>query len=130
MAEVLDIFKTHYFLHSTSIDISDMRFYPRDNGLETEITFVRDGKETTLQALGNGSLDAVSNALKAFTGAEYELNVYTEHSMQEQGSGSMAAAYIGIRDKDGSMSWGAGTDTDIIHASANALLSAFHNMEV
>lgn len=130
VAEVLDIFKTHYFLHSTSIDISDMRFYPRDNGLETEITFVRDGKETTLQALGNGSLDAVSNALKAFTGAEYELNVYTEHSMQEQGSGSVAAAYIGLKDKNGDMSWGAGTDTDIIHASANALLSAFHNMEV
>ena len=130
VAEVLDIFKTHYFLHSTSIDISDMRFYPRDNGLETEITFVRDGNETTLQALGNGSLDAVSNALKAFTGAEYELNVYTEHSMQEQGSGSVAAAYIGLKDKNGDMSWGAGTDTDIIHASANALLSAFHNMEV
>ena len=49
--------------------------------------------------------------------------------MQEQGSGSMAAAYIGIRDKDGSMSWGAGTDTDIIHASVNALLSAYNNMK-
>ena len=67
--------------------------------------------------------------LKAYTGAEYELQVYTEHSMQEQGSGSVAAAYIGIRDRSGHMSWGAGTDTDIIHASANALVSAFNNMK-
>ena len=55
--------------------------------------------------------------------------VYSEHSMQEQGSGSIAAAYIGIKDKDGNMSWGVGTDTDIIHAGANALLRAFVDME-
>ena len=48
--------------------------------------------------------------------------------MQEKGSGSVAAAYIGIKDKNGNMSWGAGTDTDIIHASVNALLSAYNNM--
>ena len=49
--------------------------------------------------------------------------------MQEQGSGSVAAAYIGIQDKNGVMHWGAGTDTDIIHASANALLSAYNTMK-
>ena len=85
--------------------------------------------ETAVRATGNGSLDAASNALKDFTGEEYVLEVYTEHSMQEQGSGSVAAAYIGIRDKDGSMSWGAGTDTDIIHASVDALMSAYNNMK-
>ncbi|HAP20797.1 MAG TPA: 2-isopropylmalate synthase, partial [Lachnospiraceae bacterium] len=74
------------------------------------------------------SLDAVSNALKAFTGADYKLRVYTEHSMQGQSSGSTAAAYIGLEDAEGQMFWGAGTDTDIIRASAHALLSAYDNM--
>lgn len=127
--EVLEIFKSNYFLHSTAISISDMNFYRKGNGVETEITFVKDGISTTLVANGNGSLDAVSNALKKYTGAEYLLDVYSEHSMQERGSGSIAAAYIGLKDKDGNMSWGAGTDTDIIHASANALLSAYNNMK-
>ncbi len=129
VADVLEIFKSHYFLHSSALKISDMHFFRKEGGLEAQITFQADGKETTLTSWGNGSLDAISNALKAFTGVKYELSVYTEHSMREQGSGSMAAAYIGLKDQKGRMSWGAGTDTDIIHASADALLSAFNNME-
>ena len=78
-----------------------------------------------MSALGNGSLDSVSNALKAYSGKKYKLEVYAEHSMQGSGSQSVAAAYIGIRCEDGKMYWGAGTDTDIVHASIDALLAAF-----
>ena len=70
----------------------------------------------------------MSNALKEYTGRSYSLKVYTEHSVQERSSGSTAAAYIGLEDTDGTMYWGAGTDTDIITASANALISAYNNM--
>ena len=97
--------------------------------IQIEICFNEGNESTKVAANGNGSLDAFSNALKSYSGKDYELLVYSEHSMQEQGSGSIAAAYIGIKDKDGNMSWGVGTDTDIIHAGANALLSAFVNME-
>ena len=48
--------------------------------------------------------------------------------MQGQGSNSVAASYIGLLRDDGAMFWGAGTDTDVIKASTNALLSAFSNM--
>ena len=81
-----------------------------------------------MQSKGNGSLDAVSNALKSYTGASYTLKVYTEHSVQERSSGSTAAAYIGLESVNGTMYWGAGTDTDIIKASAGALIGAFNNM--
>ena len=128
-SEVLEIFKNHYFKSDGTIIVSNMTFNRRDNCVEAEIVFSRGGVETAVRATGNGSLDAASNALKDFTGEEYVLEVYTEHSMQEQGSGSVAAAYIGIRDQDGSMSWGAGTDTDIIHASVDALMSAYNNMK-
>ena len=129
-AEVLEIFKSRYFLHSTALRITDMHFSRSGSEVQAEVTFLAQGGQTVVKAKGNGSLDAVSNALKAFTGREYVLSVYTEHSMREKGSGSVAAAYIGLKDKNGRMSWGAGTDTDIIKASADALLSAYNNMEV
>ena len=127
--EVLNIFKEHYFIGESAITVSDMHFFRNADTVETEITFKNNGEETTLRASGNGSLDAVSNALKKYTGKTYKLQVYTEHSMQEKGSGSVAAAYIGIENQSGEMSWGAGTDTDIIHASVDALISAFNNMK-
>lgn len=129
VAEVLEIFKEHYFIHKSPIIISDMHFFRKGDTVETEIAFMKNGEETVLRAEGNGSLDAVSNALKAYTGVNYTLQVYSEHSMQEQGSGSIAAAYIGIKNEKGEMSWGAGTNTDIIRASADALLSAFNNIK-
>ena len=126
--DVLAIFMDSYLNIRSPLAISDMHFTPTDNGVEAIVTFLRHGRETTVQGTGNGSLDAVSNALKDYTGKRYTLKVYTEHSVQERSSGSTAAAYIGLENESGVMSWGAGTDTDIIKASANALISAFNNM--
>ncbi len=126
--EVLKIFKENYFIKDGSFGISNMKFDRHADIVEAEIEFLKDGHKETVTSSGNGTLDAVSSALKKFTGIDYELLVYTEHSMQEKGSGSVAAAYIGIKDSKGKINWGAGTDTDIIHASTNALLSAFNNM--
>jgi len=128
VSEIYDIFKENYFLHDSDISVSDIHFYRKKDEVKVELVFNRGGEETAVSARGNGSLNAVSNALKSFTNTEYTLQVYTEHSMQEQGSGSVAAAYIGIKDTDGEMHWGAGTNTDIIHASVDALISAFNNM--
>lgn len=126
--EVLEIFKQNYFINDSSITISDIHFYRKGDVVETEITFCEKGEEILVCATGNGSLDAVSNALKAYTGKNYTLQEYSEHSMQEQGSKSVAAAYIGITSENGKLYWGTGTDTDIIHASADALIAAFNNM--
>lgn len=101
----------------------------RENDIvKINITFMKDGIETELEAEGNGSLSAVNNALCEFTGEEYTLQVFTQHSMQGDGSHSVAASYIGLERADGKMYWGAGTDTDVITASTKALLSAFCNM--
>ncbi len=128
--EVLEIFKKHYFITTPDVMIASMNFSRKGSVVETEILFLKkSGERETVKAIGNGTLDAVSNALKVFTGEEYVLQEYTEHSMQERGSGSVAVAYIGIKNKDGKMYWGVGSDTDIIHASADALLSAFNNMK-
>ena len=126
--DVLEIFMDHYLNVHSPIAISDMSFIQKPGCVEAYVTFLRHGRKTTLHKTGNGSLDAVSNALKEFTGDGYKLKTYTEHSVQEKCSGSTAAAYIGLEKADGTMSWGAGTDTDITRASIHALLSAYNNM--
>lgn len=126
--EVLEIFTGQYLNLQGAISVTDFEFMRENDTVKIDITFLQNGEETELEAEGNGSLNAVNNALKAYTGKEYTLQVFTQHSMQGQGSGSVAASYIGLETEDGEMFWGAGTDTDIIKASTNALLSAFYNM--
>lgn len=127
VSDVLEVFKRNYFNHNEPVQLRHLRFNQTEHGVETQITFMRDGERKEFVFAGNGSLDAVSNALKAFTGESYKLTVYSEHSMQNSGSDSTATAYIGLEWADGARTWGAGTHTDIIRASAEALMSAFNN---
>ncbi len=126
--EVLEIFEKQYLSVPCDITVTDFDFMRENDTVKINITFLKNGEETEMEAQGNGSLNAVNNALKAYTGEEYTLEVFTQHSMQGQGSQSVAASYIGLEREDGTMYWGVGTDTDVITASTNALLSAFHNM--
>ena len=84
------------------------------------------GKVREASAQGNGRLDAVCNAIKAATGLDFTISTYSEHSL-EHGSTSQAASYVGLAWGDGSTTWGAGTDTDIIRAGIKALVSAVNN---
>ena len=126
--DVLSIFMDRYLNINRPLDIPEMHFTRKNDGVEALVIFQRFGRTKELRSMGNGSLDAVSNALREFTGRQFNLKVYSEHSVQEKSSGSTAAAYIGLEDVDGTLYWGAGTDTDIIKASAHALVSAFNNM--
>ncbi len=126
--EIFEIFKEHYFVENPIIKIADFEFMRENDVVKIDITFLENGTETQLDAEGNGTLNAVNNALKEYTKKEYTLEVFTQHSMQGQGSESVAAAYIGLKTEDGKMFYGVGTHTDIIKASTNALLSAFTNM--
>ena len=128
VADVLDVFKTNYFTHTEPVSVADMQFVRDGKNVDVDITFTKNGGKSSCKASGNGSLDAVSNALKEYSGVKYVLEVYSEHSMHEKGSGSMAAAYIGLKDENGNMFWGAGVESDIIHASVNALMSAFNKL--
>ena len=125
-AEIYEIFRSTYFHNTTPVCEKGMKFLQHENEVGLEITFEMNGVQKTLRTTGNGSIDAVSNALKELTGDDYELKVYTEHSLQNETSKSEAIAYIGIKTPSG-MSWGAGHHTDILRAGAYALLSAYNN---
>ena len=126
--EILDMFTVRYLNISGPISITDYEFMRAGGNVRIYISFMKDNEETAIEAEGNGPLSAISNALKAYTGKKYILQEFTQHSMQGQGSQSVAASYIGLLNEEGEMFWGAGTDTDVIKASYKALLSAFTNM--
>ncbi len=125
--EIYDIFRRTYFHVVTPVCEKEMKFTQRENEVEVTITFEINGEQKTLTAVGNGSIDAVSTALKVLTGDDYTLQIYSEHSLQNQTSKSEAIAYIGIKAADGKMYWGAGHHTDILKSSAYALISAYNN---
>jgi 2-isopropylmalate synthase len=126
--DILSIFTENYLNIKGYISITDYEFMPTGKDMKIYISFMKDNVETVIEAEGNGHLSAISNALKKLTGRKYILQVFTQHSMQGQGSQSVAASYIGLESPEGKMFWGAGTDTDVIKASANALIGAFIRM--
>ncbi|MBQ8276398.1 MAG: 2-isopropylmalate synthase [Clostridia bacterium] len=126
--EMLALFRENYIPEQPAVRAENFHFNRDGDNVQIRITFLQNGERTVVEAEGNGSLSAVNNALKAYSGEQYTLQVFTQHSMQGQGSQSVAASYIGLERAGGEMFWGVGTNTDVIRASTNALLNAFHNM--
>ena len=87
---------------------------------------MQDDTKLCIKGHGTGSLDAISNALKEHFSADYDLEVYEEHSMGKN-SLALASAYIGIC-RSGKLYWGAGLNKDIIKASAYALTIAINKL--
>ena len=84
-----------------------------------------DGETKELTAVGNGRLDAVSNAVKKQLDIEFSELTYEEHALTK-GSSSQAITYVSITLEDGKKVWGAGIHDDIIASSINALFSAIN----
>ena len=124
-AEVLDIFEKTYLNKTSPLNIAEAHFIQK-SGIFAVVTLEEGGKVREASAQGNGRLDAVCNAVKAATGLDFTISTYSEHSL-EHGSTSQAASYVGLAWGDGSTTWGAGTDTDIIRAGIKALVSAVNN---
>ncbi|MDE6665633.1 MAG: 2-isopropylmalate synthase [Ruminococcus sp.] len=124
--EVYSIFKLNYVDIVSPINVTETHFVQR-NGIEATVSFEYNGESITSSASGNGRLDAVSNAIRSYIGAEYTINTYTEHAL-EVGSASKAVSYVEITDKYGKSFWGTGLDNDIITSSVKALASAVNNM--
>lgn len=124
--EIFDLFKKTFENVGQPYSINEVHFQQTSEGITTKVTSTFNGKTITTEAVGNGRLDAVSNALKKAYELKYSLEVYQEHAL-ERSSSSKAIAYVGIKKSDGTMAWGAGVDPDIIRASIDALVTAINN---
>ena len=124
--EVLDVFRSTYLNKRTPVEVKNMHFIQTDGIAVTVTIQTADGSQIEISARGNGRLDAVCNAVKIATGWDFTIMTYSEHSL-EHGSTSEAASYVGLQWGDGTVTWGAGTDTDIIRAGIKAMISAVNN---
>ena len=124
--EIFDLFKKTFENVGQPYSINEVHFQQTGEGITTKVTSTFNGKTISTEAVGNGRLDAVSNALKKAYELKYSLEVYQEHAL-ERSSSSKAIAYVGIKKPDGTMAWGAGVDPDIIRASIDALVTAINN---
>lgn len=123
--DVYGIFESEFLNKKTPFAITDAH-YIQKNGVYAMVTAVEDGITVEYTGKGNGSLDAVTTAIKAGSGRNFSVVTYQEHAL-ETGSTSQAVAYVGLEWENGSVSWGAGTDTDIMKASVCALACAVNN---
>lgn len=123
---VYQIFSDNYVNTKPVFHIDECHF-KQVAGITAETTINHGGEAHVITAMGNGRLDAVSNAIKQYFNISYELTFYEEHSLTK-GSSSKAVAYVGII-CNGKVLWGVGIDADIISASIEALTVAVNKIE-
>lgn len=123
---VYQIFSDNYINTKPVFHVDECHFKQGD-GITAEATINHGGETRVVTAMGNGRLDAVSNAIKQYFNISYELTFYEEHS-QSKGSSSKAVAYVGIVSREKTF-WGVGIDPDIIKASIEALIVAVNKLE-
>ena len=123
---VYHIFEDNYITAKPVFTLDECHFKQED-GIIAEAAIHHNGNDLKIMGVGNGRLDAVSNAIKHYFDISYELTVYEEHSLTK-GSSSRAVAYVGIMcNKKGY--WGVGIDADIIKASIEALVVAVNKIK-
>jgi len=126
--EIVTIFKKEFVNREDKVELIEMnsKREKKESGAENHILLEAklkiNGKEVNETAHGDGVINALSDILEK-NGFNGHLGTYEEHAMSE-GSAAMAAAYISVETLDGNTYFGVGMDTDIMWASANALISA------
>jgi 2-isopropylmalate synthase len=96
---------------------------------EAVLRFKYKGEEMMAEAVGNGPVDAVKNAVVSqIEGLEITVNNYWEHALSE-GSHAKAAAYIEMRDeRTGRTTFGVGVSGNITRATIRAMFSAMNRL--
>ena len=123
---VYHIFEDHYINAKPIFSVDECHFKQED-GIVAEATIHHNGSNRKITGVGNGRLDAVSNAIKHYFDIEFELAFYEEHSLTK-GSSSRAVAYVGVIFNK-KRYWGVGVDADIIKASIEALVVAVNKLD-
>jgi len=123
---VYHIFEDNYVNAKGVFTLEECHFI-QDNGIVAEATIAHANGQRVITGIGNGRLDAVSNAIKHYFNISYELAFYEEHILTK-GSSSKAVAYVQVICNN-KIYWGVGIDPDIIKASIEALIVAVNKID-
>ncbi|SEP78546.1 2-isopropylmalate synthase [Thalassovita taeanensis] len=95
---------------------------------EAELTMSVDGVDHTIDATGDGPVDAAFNAVKMIFPHKAKLQLYQVHAVTE---GTDAQATVSVRvEEDGRIATGQSADTDTVVASARAYVNALNRLIV
>ena len=92
------------------------------------VKFMYNGKEHTIEGMGNGPLDSLKKALDDNNFVDVTIEDYTEHALGK-GSEAKAASYIKMaRNDNGKETYGVGVNSNITIASIRAVFSAINRL--
>ena len=99
-----------------------------DGPQEAEMTMSVDGVDHTIDATGDGPVDAAFNCVKMLYPHHARLQLYQVHAVTE---GTDAQATVSVRiEEDGRIATGLSADTDTVVASVRAYINALNRLIV
>jgi 2-isopropylmalate synthase len=118
-----EIASAHERIHVLSLTVIAGTMGPQT----ATITLDLGGEHKTVQASGNGPVDAIFNSIKAIVPHEARLELYQVSAVTE---GTDAQAEVSVRIEEGGRTHtGRAADTDTLVASAKAYVSALNKLE-
>ena len=125
--EVREVFMQAYVnleapMELLSIERED---FSQSGEVKVDAEISMNGKSNKVTGTGNGPISAFVDALEQDGYKDFQLLDYRQHSIGG-GSKTEAAAYIQIKNDDGSVSFGCGINANIELAGLHALVSAFN----
>lgn len=131
--QIMNEFKICYLdkkepLHFKKCKIEDIAEQGQAN-TSAIIVYSDKGVEKTIEATGNGPLDAALRGLQKELGIQIKILDYTEHALGG-GENAQAAAYIHMLDiPSGKTTFGVGISSNITRASIRAIFSALNRLK-
>ena len=125
--EVREVFMQEYVNSEAPMELLSIERedFPQSGEIKVDAEICMNGKSNKVTGTGNGPISAFVDALEQEGYKDFQLLDYRQHSIGG-GSKTEAAAYIQIKNDDGSVSFGCGINANIELAGLHALVSAFN----
>jgi 2-isopropylmalate synthase len=116
-------------IQDNRLKIKSLRVVCGTEGPQTaDLTMEIDGEPHSVEATGDGPVDATFNAVKKLFDHNARLQLYQVHAVTE---GTDAQATVSVRmEEDGKIATGQSADTDTVVASAKAYVNALNRLLV
>ena len=125
--EVREVFMQEYVNSEAPMELLSIERedFSQSGEVKVDAEICMNGKSNKVTGTGNGPISAFVDALEQEGYKDFQLLDYRQHSIGG-GSKTEAAAYIQIKNDDGSVSFGCGINANIELAGLHALVSAFN----
>lgn len=123
--EIWSAFRTEYLDRRTPVAFAGHTTLPvgKDGLRKIDAKIALDGRERSVEGVGNGPIAAFVDALAKGCGMAIKIRDYHQHATGK-GADATSVSYIEAETPDGRVVWGVGLDPNIVTASLKAVTSA------